>query len=189
MGLTEQLQEHKEKLLPQKNAIYICTEVSCQQMLQGGSYSISPPGQKEEVVDTNTKGLQSPLPYFTWLLPWNLPVLSDTAWGILFIYYPKLNFVSLKIEYSLYTELYSILPWIKFRLLSCLGGEVVHLAGFSAGWLFFVGARGCEGRCLITSCYRSNKVRAWAWSSSKTVAEHTEHDSEDSKLVRLYTTW
>lgn len=27
MGLTKQLQEHKEKLLPEKNVIYICTDV------------------------------------------------------------------------------------------------------------------------------------------------------------------
>lgn len=65
MGLTKQLQEHKEKLLPEKKShlhLYR-SRVPWQQMLQEAGYSTSPPGQKEELADTQNSSKPSALLY------------------------------------------------------------------------------------------------------------------------------
>lgn len=78
MGLTKQLQEHKEKLLPEKNVISICTEVEYLGNKCCKRQAIPLHPQVKRRSWWTRKISPSPLPYFTRFLPWNFPILSDT---------------------------------------------------------------------------------------------------------------
>jgi len=58
-GLIEQLQEHMEKCLQKRHNLHLHrNRISWHQMLEDRGYSISTLGQKEELVNTYSKGLQ-----------------------------------------------------------------------------------------------------------------------------------